>query len=185
MIWSNTHYNSGRYTVDNLEISHCFHCKDFSLWLNAKMIYPAKILVDSPNSDLPEDIKKDYLEAASILSESSRGSSALLRIAIEKLVNYLGALGSNLNAKIGFLVSDRNLNPKIQKSLDVVRVIGNNAVHPGLIDLTDDRSTAELLFKLVNIIAKEMITEPNEVDSIYSELVPEKNKIAIKKRDTK
>ncbi|MFA7309172.1 MAG: DUF4145 domain-containing protein [Patescibacteria group bacterium] len=149
------------------------------------MIYPAKILVDSPNSDLPEDIKKDYLEAASILSESSRGSSALLRIAIEKLVNYLGALGSNLNAKIGFLVSDRNLNPKIQKSLDVVRVIGNNAVHPGLIDLTDDRSTAELLFKLVNIIAKEMITEPNEVDSIYSELVPEKNKIAIKKRDTK
>ena len=33
----------------------------------------------------------------------------------------------------------------IQRALDILRVTGNNAVHPGRIDLRDDRATAELL----------------------------------------
>ena len=57
----------------------------------------------------------------------------------------------------------------IQKSLDLVRVIGNEAVHPGTIDLGDDRKTALGLFTLINLIATAMITEPKEVDEMYAE----------------
>lgn len=184
MDWS-TLWTQDSSNVSNVHVCHCNHCSKYSLWVNYKMIYPNQTLVDFPNADLPDDIKVDYLEAASILIQSPRGASAILRLSIEKLVNYLNAEGKDLNAKIGFLVSNKNLNPKIQKSLDLVRVIGNNAVHPGQIDLIDDQSTAEKLFRLVNIIAKEMITEPQEVDALFDELIPEDNKIQIEKRDAK
>lgn len=174
----------GREAVNSLKSAHCEHCGYYSLWIAGLMIYPGGIPVESPNQDLPNDIKEDYLEAANIVNRSSRGAAALLRLSIEKLVDFLDAQGKDLNAKIGYLVSDRALNPKIQKALDVVRVVGNNAVHPGQIDLKDNPDTAEKLFRLVNIIAKEMITEPSEVNSIYEELIPEENKNGIIKRDS-
>ena len=53
----------------------------------------------------------------------------------------LGEKGEKLDDDIANLVK-RGLNPTVQKSLDIVRVIGNEAVHPGVLDLKDDRDTA-------------------------------------------
>lgn len=86
-----------------------------------------------------------------------------------------------MNAAIGSLVSD-GLNPIVQKSLDVVRVIGNESVHPGTIDLNDDRDTAIRLFDLVNIICEQMITQPRQVSELYEKL-PEDKRKAIERRD--
>ena len=183
MDWSATWNNHGRNQIDNLWVAHCTHCADYSVWIGRSMIYPGQIAVESPNSDLPEEVKEDYFEAANILNQSSRGAAALLRLSIEKLVNSLDAKGKDLNAKIGDLVS-KGLNPKIQKALDVVRVIGNEAVHPGQIDLTDDTETAQALFKLVNVIAEGMITQPKDVDTLYDNLIPESQKKGIEKRDS-
>ncbi|MEK6846355.1 MAG: DUF4145 domain-containing protein, partial [Nanoarchaeota archaeon] len=72
---------------------------------------------------------------------------------------------------------------KIQQMLDTVRVIGNHSVHAGVIDLNDNPQTAETLFRLVNKIAKEMITDPKELEMIYNGL-PEKDKEQIAKRDS-
>jgi len=91
--------------------------------------------------------------------------------------------GKNINEDIKSLVS-KGLDPRIQKALDAVRVIGNEAVHPGSLDLRDDRQTAESLFRLMNLIAEKMISEPKHIDDIY-ELLPVKAKEAIKKRDGK
>lgn len=70
----------------------------------------------------------------------------------------------------------------VQRALDSVRVIGNEAVHPGQIDFSDTREVATTLFSLVNFIAEKMISEPKAIDAIYSKLPPEKL-AAIKKRD--
>lgn len=184
MSWEDTYIGyQGRQNINSLRNSHCNHCNEYSLWINHIMIYPGEIPVESPNSDLQEDIKADYLEAASIVNQSSRGAAALLRLSIEKLVNSLDAKGKDLNAKIGYLVS-HGLSPKIQKALDVVRVIGNESVHPGQIDLKDSPETAQALFKLVNIIADGMITKTKQVDSLFNELVPETHKKGIIKRDS-
>lgn len=180
--WSET-WTSNRSNIEGLKVGQCAHCGDYSIWVRNTMIYPGQISVESPNKDLSEEIKIDYLEAANILNQSPRGSSALLRLAIEKLVNELDAKGKDLNAKIGDLVS-KGLSPKIQKALDVVRFIGNEAVHPGQIDLNDSPEIAQTLFKLVNVIADEMITKPKDIDSLYEELVPESHKNGINKRDT-
>ncbi len=84
---------------------------------------------------------------------------------------------------IASLVS-QGLNPLVKKSLDIVRVIGNEAVHPGKIDLKDDRDTAIKLLELVNSIAEQMISHPKHVESMYEGL-PEEKRTAIKGRDSK
>jgi hypothetical protein len=93
----------------------------------------------------------------------------------------LGQSGKNINNDIAKLVKE-GLPIRIQKALDTVRVTGNEAVHPGVLDLKDSQETAQKLFKLVNFIAEKMISEPNEVEKIFENL-PEEKKQAIKKRD--
>jgi hypothetical protein len=76
----------------------------------------------------------------------------------------------------------KGLSIKIQQALDFVRVIGNNAVHPGKIDLNDNKEAAISLFNLINIITEVMITQPKEVDNLYSSL-PQSQIDSIKERD--
>lgn len=184
-IWANANYHAGvgyKY-LDDLEICFCGRCKQYSIWYEEIMIYPDFQGVEPPNEDLDEDIKSDYSEAASILQKSPRGSAALLRLAIQKLCKQLGEKGENINTDIGNLVKN-GLPIKVQQSLDALRVIGNEAVHPGQLDLKDDVEIATALFKLVNFIAEKMITEPKEVETLYEKLPEEKRK-QIEERDNK
>ena len=64
-------------------------------------------------------------------------------------------------------------------ALKSVRVIGNNAVHPGQIDSTDDRATAFKLFGFVNIISAIFITQPKQIDNLYEYKSPENANAAI------
>lgn len=139
--------------------------------------------VPLPNADLPDDIKRDYEEAATILDHSPRSAAALLRLSIQKLCVHLGETGRNLNNDIAVLV-EKGLRINVQKSLDTVRVIGNNAVHPGKLDLRDDIPTARALFDLVNMIADAMLTQPRQIEEIYQTL-PESSRKAIDRRDKK
>ena len=77
-----------------------------------------------------------------------------------------------------------DLNIKIQQALDAVRVIGNEAVHPGEMDLRDDNETVHMLFGLIHLIVKTMITEPKEVETFYN-LLPENKRAGIENRDKK
>jgi hypothetical protein len=71
----------------------------------------------------------------------------------------------------------------IQQLLDFVRVIGNNTVHPGMIDLKDNSVLAIKLFDLVNIVAEIMITQPKEIKALYEGVLPESAREGINNRD--
>jgi len=116
------------------------------------------------------------------VERSPRGAAALLRLCIQKLTKALGKQGENINADIAALVKD-GLSSKLQKALDIVRVVGNDAVHPGTIDLRDDVATAKQLFALINIIADTMITQPAQIEQIYQQL-PDSKLEQISKRDS-
>lgn len=171
----------GYFNLQDLWVSFCTHCNKYSIWHDEQMLYPDFKGIEPPNEDLNEEVKNDYNEAVSILQKSPRGSAALLRLAIQKLCKQLGGKGEDLNSDIGNLVRN-GLPQKVQQSLDSLRVIGNESVHPGQLDLKDDTQTASSLFKLVNFIAEKMITEPKEIDAIYDKL-PASKKEQIKKRD--
>ncbi|PYG83241.1 MULTISPECIES: DUF4145 domain-containing protein [unclassified Pseudomonas] len=165
----------------NLSTSTCFNCNEISIWIQDKLVHPVTGSAPPVNPDMPADIRRDYEEASSILDLSPRGAAALLRLCIQKICKKLGQPGENINKDIGSLVA-AGLDQRIQQALDVVRVIGNNAVHPGQIDFKDDRSTAETLFKLLNIIVEKLISEPKHVAELYGSL-PETVRNAIENRD--
>ncbi|MBF0527735.1 MAG: DUF4145 domain-containing protein [Deltaproteobacteria bacterium] len=167
--------------VINLFLSQCYNCDKVAVWVHDRLIYPSESHGAIPNADLPEEILRDYEEARTILNLSPRGAAALLRLCIQKLCRHLGENGKNIDHDIAALVA-KGLNPLVQKSLDVVRVIGNEAVHPGVMDISDDRDTAARLFDLVNIIADQMITHPKVVNTMYEKL-PESKRAAIDERD--
>ena len=167
--------------VNNMWLSDCFNCNEPSVWIYDKLVYPQKGEAPPANPDLPADVRRDYDEASTILDLSPRGSAALLRLGIQKLCKELGQSGKNINEDIKALVAT-GLDTRIQRALDAVRVIGNEAVHPGQLDLRDDRAMAESLFRLMNLIADRMISEPKHVDEVYNSL-PERARSAIEKRD--
>ena len=69
---------------------------------------------------------------------------------------------------------------RVQQSLDVVRVTGNNAVHPGTIDFNDSADVSTL-FELINYITDTLITRPKKTREMFDNL-PEEDKKRIKKK---
>jgi len=186
--WEQMYVNSGpsgMTEISGLQTSCCAQCGEFAVWLEGQMLYPDFGTAPPPNPDLSTDVRTDYEEARSILARSPRGAAALLRLAIQKLCAELGEPGKNLNTDIGTLVS-KGLPFQVQQALDAVRVavrvIGNEAVHPGQIDVTDSPEMAGTLFALVNFITDKMISEPKAIEQIYGSLPPDKH-VQIQKRD--
>ena len=105
-----------------------------------------------------------------------------MRLAIQKLCAHLGETGKNINQDIASLVK-KCLPVQIQKALDIVRVVGNNAVHPGQIDLKDNIEVTIKLFGLINLIVDVMITQPKHVENMYESVVPENLREEIENRD--
>ena len=169
------------YRFYNVFVSVCFNCERESIWIYDKLVYPQRGKAPPANPDLSGEIRRDYDEASRILDLSPRGAAALIRLALQKLTKELGQSG-DLNKDIRALVED-GLEPEIQQALDVVRVIGNNAVHPGQIELRDNREIAEKLFGLLNLIADRMISRKKQVEEIYMKL-PETNRQAIERADS-
>ena len=148
-----------------------------------KLVFPRKSLAPEPSEDMPQNIRKDYIEASQIVRYSPRGASALLRLCVQKLMPHLGKKGKELNNDIGALVEEKVLSPKIEKALDSVRVIGNESVHAGELDLRDNEEIAYLLFDLVNLIIDQTLTAEKKVNLVFDSL-PENKLEAIAKRDS-
>ncbi|PFE33923.1 hypothetical protein CN270_11420, partial [Priestia megaterium] len=111
-------------------ISLCYQCKKPSIWIDGKMVYPLSSPVPLPNQDMPKDVKELYEEARKVGALSPIASTAMLRLALEKLLPQIGAEKGSIDSMIGQLVR-KGLPKEVEKALDNLRVIGNEAVHPG------------------------------------------------------
>lgn len=171
------------YKLNNVFISQCFNCERPSIWIHDRLLYPAAVTGEEPNPDMPPEILADFQEARTILDLSPRGACALLRLAVQKLCVHLGEKGKNIDDDIASLVK-KGLDQMTADALDTVRVIGNEAVHPGQMDLKDDRNTAAELFYAVNFVVDQMITKRRKLTEIYLKLPPEK-RAAIDQRNAK
>jgi len=159
----------GSLALERLAIVHCLGCDNHSVWVGQKMVYPDGGNAPLPHAEMPALVAEDFNEARGIMNKSPKAAAALLRLAIQRLVMHLGQPGKNLNSEIGSLVAN-GLPSRVQKALDSVRVIGNNAVHPGQIELNDNPQIAHALFDLVNLVVEIMIAQPKALDAIYGSL---------------
>ena len=168
--------------VNNLTIARCTNCGKKIIWIDDEYIYPQKQAVE-PNEDMPSSVKSLFEEAGNVYTLSPRAACALLRLAIDRLCNELGENDRDINKNIGKLVS-RGLPLRIQQALDVVRVVGNKAVHPGTIAFdVDDEQTAIMLMNLINMIVEYMISQPKQINEMFNQL-PDSVKKSISKRDS-
>lgn len=169
------------FRIGSAWITECSACKRIAFWDGWSMVHPRVSTAPLPNPDLPDDCLAVYKEAAAIVQMSPRGASALLRLAIQMLCKHLGEPGKDINTDIGSLVK-KGLPEQIRKALDAIRVIGNESVHPGSIEMSDNVDVAIKLFHALNVVASAMITQPKEIDALYA-LVPPSKQAYADKRD--
>lgn len=155
--------------LSKYEITKCDHCEKPTLWLDHEIDYPTTCIAPEAVDGMPDELKVDFEEARKVLSASPRASAALLRLVVEKLCHIVGDSKKSIDQNIGQMVKD-GLPSQMQQALDTVRVTGNEAVHPGRMNLKDDRETAALLFEIVNRIVERMIVEPAKFDALYASL---------------
>ena len=157
-----------------LSVSTCEKCSNFALWIEGNIIYPVSGKAPLPLEDMPGEIKKEFLEARSILDASPRSATALLRSTLEKLISHLGEKEDIIDNIEN--LKNRGLDAKLQQALHSVRMIGEEAMNPGQIDPGDDEETALILFNLTNLIVDTLITQPRMVDEILEKLPGPKKK---------
>ena len=176
-------------------LCRCISCGRASIWEElagpnmhvrsgkGTMLHPQAMTAPASHPDLPEQCVRDYSEARMIAQCSPRGAAALLRLCIQKLCAELGQSGANINSDIAKLAKT-GLPPQIIQALDIVRVVGNNAVHPGVMTPEDHAEQVNTLFELINLIVEQMISQPKRVNSMFASL-PKSALEAIAKRDAK
>lgn len=173
----------GLSTRNYVALSTCASCESYAIWKKGKLVSPLVSSAPLAHPDMPDDVKKLYDEAREISSISPMASAALLRLALEKLLPQIGARKAKIDNMIGQLVAD-GLPKRVEQALDSLRVIGNEAVHPGTIDLNDNRKVAFALFRILNYVVDQMITQFKEFDEIY-DLLPENKRQGIEARNAK
>jgi hypothetical protein len=173
-------FNEDNLANASLRLSQCENCRKNCIWVGDAFIFPDRGATPQPNSDMPAEVRADYEEAARIFTKSPRGAAALLRLALQKLMISLGQPGRNINDDIAALVA-AGLPAQVRQALDVVRVTGNNAVHPGMLD-ANDVNVAQQLFPLLNVVVEYQLSLPARVREMYDAL-PEGARSAIERRD--
>jgi Domain of unknown function (DUF4145) len=163
----------------------CVACQAVSYWSNAEktQIFPRVTGAPLPHVDMPEEVKRDYMEARLIASDSPRAAAALLRLSVQRLLSELGGKGKNIDDDIAALVA-KGLPPQVKDALDICRVVGNNAVHPGEITVQDEPELVGQLFNLINFIVAQTIEREKSI-AVMMGLLPTGAKEAIARRDAK
>lgn len=171
----------GYSALDEWMASMCARCRQVCLWLRGQLVYPLTMVGPLPHADMPTTVHELYEEARTVSSLSRKSAAALLRLALQVLVDDLEPAKGDINSKIGELVR-RGLDPQVQQAMDVLRVVGNHAVHPGQIDLDADDNLLPALFAMLNLIVEQVVARPKHVAGLFASLPPTAQ-AAVAKRD--
>lgn len=136
-----------------------------------------------PAADMPADVRSIYEEARAVASASPRAAAALLRVAIERLINDRDPGDGTLYDKIERL-GEQGLDRRVQRMLHTVRIVGNDTLHAAEIDLDEQPEMPTRLMRLVNQIVEQVITRNRELDDLWNSL-PEDKVRGFKDRDQK
>lgn len=159
-------YLSSRYLESEVSVAFCKACKEPSIWLREKMIFPDLRGVE-PHADMPSKAREIFCEAQSVIGKSPRAACALLRMCLEVLVSELGGKGKTLYEKVESL----NLPPDLEEVFRACRIVGNQAAHPGVInfDSPEGKDLTETLSGFINLIVAFLISPKIQAKKILQD----------------
>ncbi|MFI5910925.1 DUF4145 domain-containing protein [Dactylosporangium sp. NPDC051541] len=171
--------------IEGWTANRCHACRRPIFWVNngsgMVMAYPMGAVGEPPADDMPTAARDVYEEARLVARVSKRSAAALLRLVLQMIVDHLEPGSGDINTKIGRLVQ-KGLHPQIQQAMDVLRVVGNHAVHPGQINVDDDPALLPGLFRLINVVVDQMVSVPKHAQSLYNSL-PQAARDQVGRRD--
>lgn len=158
-----------------LWIALCQYCGSFSLWLGERMLYPQTGEAPPPHPDMPPAIRELYEEARGVLPASPRASAALLRVALEGLLEEAGNEKGSLADRLKRAHEEGKLTTQTYKLAGVLRLAGNAAAHYELwkIDPSqgqEDREMILALFEFLNEVTEELIAKPKRLEEMEQKL---------------
>jgi hypothetical protein len=118
------------------------------------MIYPRGGEAPPPHEEMPPQIRELYEEARGVLPASPRASVALLRVALEGLLEEAGYRQGRLADRLQKAYEDGKLSARTYKAAETLRYAGNAAQGE------EDRKMAYRLFVFINDITEELIAKP-------------------------
>ena len=151
--------------IEEASVATCISCDKPSLWIQRKMVWPELPSIP-PTEHMPDDVRAAYMEAQAVISRSPRCACAMLRLALERLCVHLEGKGNNLRAKVLSL----KLSPDVEKLCDACRLVGNDAVHEGVlfVDDTDTYEVARTLSMFINWITERTIRSEAMADELLA-----------------
>lgn len=166
---------------DDAYVVRCGACVRGSIWIQApdskkgknrtfNLVYPLVSVVDEPNPDMPEDVKVEYREASLVVVHSPKAAAALMRLALEKLLRSFEKSSCSLSSVIQKLERSQRISKKSAQLADILRITGNNAVHPGVMTLEDIEEVCTGLFVLLNRLVEELISIPKRDQELIKKL---------------
>lgn len=92
---------------------------------------PRAISRPAPPAEVSTEFSNDYVEAASVLSDSPKASAALSRRCLQHIIHEkAGIKRRDLATEIQELIDSNTLPSWLSESIDAIRTIGNFAAHP-------------------------------------------------------
>ena len=159
-----------RFSAFDVRVRVCKKCRNASLWMNDKVVFPDHGDAPRPSPDMPDDVGKYYGEASLVMQKSPRAAAALLRTALEVLCNHLN-LGDKRDGLSKRLAESKDkIGDDMWNAMDVVRVLGNEAAHAGEINVNEKPETVRGLFVLINHIVQVLITHPKSVQNAIADI---------------
>ncbi len=153
-------------------VSKCDNCEEYVLWVYKDIVHPQTVKRNL-HEDLPKDVKDICTEAAAVATLSPVCAAALLRTAIEKLCKHLGYKERSLKATISRMKKENVLDDTLlYEAMESVRLVGNEAVHEGVIQFDDDAHAVGTLFAIVNHVVEKLIGYPKRVKKTAQRCLP-------------
>lgn len=159
----------------------CIKCHNVMIWRNNKRVYPIASKQELPHTDMPEEIKELYKEAASISALSPRSSCMLLRHIIEKLFRHIGGDVIKENDKLFDMINKLydigKIDSRIKEISHCIRLLGNEAAHADIMAIElEDQSEVDVLFKFINLIVDYTISIDNKLIIFQDQITSNKNR---------
>lgn len=133
--------------------------------IQQEVLYPKKIY-RKVATEIPENYRKDVLEAWSILDLSPKGSAVLSRRILEEVLeNEFNIQDKNLGKKIEKFLNNKDVPSIVREMIDAIRHIGNFGAHPKeniytskIINVSEEE--AELLINLLDELFDFVFVQP-------------------------
>lgn len=175
------------FTVTPFVMSTCQGCGDVSLWRSgspddAPILWPTGMVGPEASPDLPDSVAAIYQEARHVAGASPRSAAALLRLALEGVLEGLYPEDAgNLNRLVG-AAAKAGLPENVVNAMDVLRFNGNAAAHE--VHLDDTSATVAALFDVLNLVVDRLIGEPKRIATLYADL-PDTVRAQAERRDSR